>query len=200
MDNRQLYRALFKLMLSTQSVLAILQEEVLSEETSQNDLGQDRQGDTGKLKEEFHDYELEEDKSEKDGSEEDVQEEVTISFLSRRGEVPETSRLNMGHSEHYNNHQASILIHPSDWPFFPDPQDPFTVTTDDDQRLTMKVSGTNSRTLVTDRNYRILSEYLRGRLGVSIDKQITRGMLEKYGRTDITFRKRSGAYSLDFSV
>lgn len=190
MDTRQLYRALFKLMLSTQSVLAILQEEVLSEEMSVGDLGQELQKDTGKLQEEIHD----------NRSEEDVQEEVTISFLSRWGEVPETSRLNMGHSTHYDNHQASILIHSADWAFFPDPQIPFTVTTDDDQRLTMKVSGSRSRTLVTDRSYRILSEYLRGRLGVSIDTQITRKMLEEYGRTDITFRKRSGAYSLDFSV
>ena len=199
MDTRQLYRALFKLMLSTQSVLAILQEEVLSEEVlseemSLDDLGQERQADTGNLKEEIR-----ENKSEEGRSEDDVQ-EVTISFLSRRGEVPETSRLNMGHSDHYDNHQASILIHASDWSFFPDPQIPFTVTTDDDQKLTMKVSGNRSRTLVTERSYRILSEYIRDRIGVSIDTQITRKMLEGYGRTDITFRRKNGKYSLDFSV
>ncbi len=189
MDNRQLYRALFKLMLSTQSVLAILQEEVLSEEMSLEDSGQKDLAVTGHLKEENRDNK----------SEDDVQ-EITISFLSRRGEVPATSRLNMGHSIHYDNHQASILIHSSDWSFFPDPQIPFTVTTDDSQRLTMKVAGDRSRTLVTDRSYRILSEYIRGRLGVSIDTPITRKMLEDYGRTDITFRKKNGEYFLDFSV
>ena len=189
MDTRQLYRALFKLMLSTQSVLAILQEEVLSEEMSPEDSGQEDQTGTDNLKEEIRDNK----------SEDDVQ-EITISFLSRRGEVPATSRLNMGHSVHYDNHQASILIHSSDWSFFPDPQIPFIVTTDDNQRLTMKVSGDRSRTLVTDRSYRILSEYIRRRLGVSIDTQITREILEDYGRTDITFRKKNGEYFLDFSV
>ena len=189
MDTRQLYRSLFKLMLATQSVLAILQEEVLSEENALQDLDQEPITGIRDLKEVIRN----------DSSEDEVQ-EVTISFLSRRGEVSATSRLNMGHSIHYDNHQASILIHSSDWSFFPDPQIPFIVTTDDNQRLTMKVAGDRSRTLVTDRSYRILSEYIRHRLGVSVDTQITREMLEDYGRTDITFRKKSGEYFLYFSV
>ena len=189
MDTRQLYRALFKLMLSTQNVLAILQEEALSEEMSLEDLSQVPNTDIRNVKKEGRDSEPEDDVK-----------EITISLLSRRGEVPATSRLNMGHSIHYDNHQASILIHSSDWAFFPEPHIPFTVTTDDNRKLTMKVSGTRSRTLVTDRSYRILSKYLRDRLSVSIDTQITREMLEGYGRTDITFRKKNGEYFLDFSI
>ena len=189
MDTRQLYRALFELMQATQSVLAILQEELLSEEVALRDLDQEPRAGIRDLKEDIRN----------DSSESEVQ-EVTISLLSRRGEVPATSRLNMGHSVHYDNHQASILIHSSDWSFFPEPQKPFIVTTDDNQRLTMKVAGDRSRTLVTDRSYRILSEYIRHRLGVTVDTLITREMLEDYGRTDITFSKRSGEYCLDFSV
>ena len=126
--------------------------------------------------------------------------EIVISLLGRRGEVPPTSRLNMGHSRHYNNHQASILIHTSFWDFFPKPQIPFDVITDDGKTLRMKLSGETSRVLVTTPNYRDLSEYIRDRLGVSIDTQITREMLEEYGRTTISFRRKNECYELDFST
>ena len=125
--------------------------------------------------------------------------EIVISLLGRGGEVPPTSRLNMGHSRHYNNHQASILIHTSFWDFFPKPQIPFNVFTDDGKTLRMKLSGETSRSLVTTPNYRDLSEYIRDRLGVSIDTQITREMLEEYGRTTISFRRKNECYELDFS-
>lgn len=124
--------------------------------------------------------------------------EIVVSLLGRNGEVPPTSRLNMGHSQHYHNHQASILIHSSTWEFFPEPQFPFDVHTDDDQTLRMKVTGTVSRSLVTFPNYRTLSEYIRGRLGMPIENQITRETLENYGRTDITFRKKNDQFFLDF--
>lgn len=124
--------------------------------------------------------------------------EIEVTLLGRNGEVPPTSRLNMGHSQHYNNHQASILIHSASWEFFPEPQFPFDVHTDDQETLRMKVSGASSRILVTTPNYRTLSEYIRGRLGVPIETPITRQILENYGRTSITFRKKDEQYFLDF--
>lgn len=188
-NSRELYRALFKLMLSVQNVLAILQEEVFSEELSEDDFGQNTRHKTHQSEELLGDH-----------SSANSSEEISISFLDRRGKVPETSRLNMGFSDHYRNHQAAIYINRLSWSFFPEPQIPFTVNTDDGKAFTCKISGMQSRHLVTVGSYRILSEYIRGRLNVSLETQITREMLEQYGRTDVTFRREGNEYSLDFSV
>lgn len=189
MDSRQLYRALFRLMLSVQNVLAILQEEVLSEELPKDEFEQQARHKTHQLAELLG-----------DNSSVDSSEEISISFLDRRGQVPATSRLNMGFSEHYHNHQAAIYINRLSWPFFPDPQMPFTVNTDDGNAFTCKITGSQARHLVTVGSYRILSEYIRERLNVSLETQITREILEKYGRTDVTFRREGNEYILDFSV
>ena len=197
METRQLYRALFEvnrrlteLTISVQDVLTILQGEMLKEESLQHSFDQ-QPTEGGK-------HPLEETTDEQKFV--DERNEIIVSLLNRQGDVPETSRLNMGFSDHFHNHQAAILIEPPNWSFFPDPQIAFNVTTDDGITLVMKTTGDRSRLLVTVGNYQILSQYLRDRLGISLETRITRTILDDYGRTDITFRKQEGKYFLDFAI
>ena len=196
MDSRQLYRALFEmnrrlteLTISVQDVLTILQDEMLTEVPPRNSFDQITRMDKHTLKETSDERTFV-----------DEREEITVSFLNSRGVVPKTSRLNMGFSLHFRNHPAAILIEPVNWSFFPDPQIPFNVTTDDGKTLILKTTGSRSRLLVSVGNYRLLSQYIRDRLRISLDIPITRTMLNDYGRTDITFRKQDGKYLLDFSA
>ena len=197
METRQLYRALFEvnrrlteLTISVQDVLTILQGEMLTEESLQHSFDQ-QPTEEGK-------HPLDETTDEQKFV--DERNEIIVSLLNRQGDVPGTSRLNMGFSDYFHNHQAAILIEPPNWSFFPDPQITFNVTTDDGKTLIMKTTGDRSRLLVTVGNYRILSQYIRDRLGISLETRITRTILDDYGRTDITFRRQDGKYLLDFST
>ena len=195
MDTRQLYIALFQmnrrlveLTISIQDVLTLLQGDMLPEESPPESLEVEGTGDKAPL-EATTDEQLFVDE----------RQDVTISLLNRQGQVPKTSRLNMGHSPHYLNHQAAILIEPANWSFFPKPLEAFNVSTDDGKTLIMKSTGDRSRLLVTVGNYQILSKYVRDRLGLELEDRITKTKLNEYGRTDVTFRKQDGKFFLDFS-
>ncbi len=196
MGTRQLYLALFEmnrrlveLTISIQDVLTILQGDVLTEESPPENLEQEGSGGKPSSQETTDEQNFV-----------DEREVITISLLNRQGQVPKSSRLNMGHSPHYHNYQAAILIEPANWSFFPKPQEAFNVTTDDGETLIMKTTGDLSRLLVTVGNYQILSKYIRDRLGIRLEERITKTKLIEYGRTNISFRKREGKYSLDFST
>ena len=184
MDARRLYRAVFNLSLSVQELLDVLQEEIQREQREQLE----------ELVNDAETYRIESDRTK------ECVEEISVSLLSARtGQVPTESQVNAAFSKHYNAGQAMIYVPMSSWHFFPQHNVPFTVKTDDEKQLTLKIVGTSSRSLVTTNSYRILSEYLRGRLGIKLNAPITREMLEEYGRTDIVVRKVNGEYFLDFS-
>ncbi len=219
MDARQLYRAVFNLSLSVQDLLDILQEEIQRGQKEQFRREHSKFADMPPLGEGVPlapgtDEQQQSETHSQFGSQSvervaedsvsdntvDSGEEISVSLLSARtGQVPEESQINIAFSRHYNAGQAMVYVPKSSWHFFPERNVPFMARTDDDRRLTLKVVGTSARSLVTTNSYRILNEYLRGRLGIGLDQRVTREMLEEYGRTDIVFRKVDGEYFLDFS-
>ena len=94
MGTRQLYLALFEmnrrlveLTISIQDVLTILQGDVLTEESPPENLEQEGSGGKPSSQETTDEQNFV-----------DEREVITISLLNRQGQVPKSSRLNMGHS------------------------------------------------------------------------------------------------------
>lgn len=213
MNARQLYQAVFNLSLSVQDLLDVLQREIQREEQTRREspgslrmspkaAGTPPLSATGNPEAHHRSRALPLQSGVEDVAINPVDgvEEISVSLLSARtGQVPSESQINMTFSKHYNAGQAMIYLPKSCWHFFPDRNIPFTARTDDGERLTLKVVGTSARSLVTVNSYRVLNEYLRGRLGVPLDVRVTKEELERYGRTDIVFRKENGQYALDFS-
>ena len=131
---------------------------------------------------------------------------LTVSLLSRRGEVPRRSGLNWGQRPEQGRdpNQAYIQlgaeIGRSD--FFPRRPEPFTVVTDDDLSFTavraQKSEGGD--VIETPEGNHILGAYFRARIGIPGGAPVAKRDLENYGRTDITFCKiEDGTYYMDFS-
>lgn len=125
--------------------------------------------------------------------------ETSVSLLNvRTDEVPERHGINLCMHPSFTDGQSVIYIRRDQWMFFPPRLERFTVLTDDGQSLVLKITGTQTRQLVTVGRLSTLGRYLRSRLGIEWNEPVTRELLDQYGRTDITFRKRNGEYYLDF--
>ncbi len=153
---------------------------------------------------------------------------INISFLSN-GEVKEKSGLNWGNATGNSTigdvyipiHVADIRSHPR---LFPPKQgiasqkikgakkqrqnDIVEFIWDDGTVMEGLLEGNNTvdgikypKQMCSSPNKNIMGKYLRNRLGVAIDYNITKEDLIKYGRTDITVTLLGeGIYGLDFSV
>ena len=128
---------------------------------------------------------------------------VTLSFLNKKGNVPERSGLNWGQRLNREPNQAYIGI-PSricNTDFFPDRTVHFTVLTDDEKILTCSRAQDNGKAIQTPQNNSLIGEYFRNRLGVANGAAVRLDDLLRYGRTDVTFYKIDDeTYYMDFSV
>jgi hypothetical protein len=128
---------------------------------------------------------------------------VTLPLLKKNGEIGNRSGLNWGQRERREPNQAYIPlpvnIARSD--FFPLEGQHFSVITDDNKQLILRVEQQNDKAITTPLNNSLLGEYFRNRLGKSNGVFLTKSDLLTYGRTDVTFyRIDEEHYFLDFSV
>lgn len=130
-------------------------------------------------------------------------EHVVLSLLSSRdGEVPQKSGLNWGHRGSRNRNEAYIQVAAGivRSNFFPRGKRHFTLITDDDKALIVRLEQDNDKAMTTPRSNADLGEYIRYRLGLANGAPVTRADLERYGRTDVDFYKIDEEHFLmDFS-
>jgi hypothetical protein len=130
-------------------------------------------------------------------------EKATLSLLSRSGEVGTRSGLNWGQRDRREPNQAYISLPASiaRSDFFPLNKQHFTVITDDNKSLVLRVEQQNDKAITTPENNSRIGEYFRNRLGLANGSPVWRADLERYGRTDITFYKYDDEqYFMDFSI
>ena len=73
--------------------------------------------------------------------------------------------------------------------------------TDDHRQLLLRVEQAGNKAITTPLSNALLGEYFRNRLGVAEGAKVTKGDLERYGRTDVTFTKiEDELFYMDFSV
>lgn len=128
---------------------------------------------------------------------------VKLSLLARNGETGTRSGLNCGQREGREPNQAYIGL-PAPIArsgFFPLGKQHFSVVTDDNKQLILRVQQENDKAITTPMNNSLLGEYFRNRIGVANGAYVWRSDLERYGRTDVDFYKLDDEhYYMDFSV
>lgn len=128
---------------------------------------------------------------------------VNLSLLSRTGEVGHRSGLNWGQRPGREPNQAYITLprFQAQTGFFPLEKQHFSVITDDQKQLILRVEQENDKAITTPLNNSLIGEYFRHRIGLSNGAYVTREDLENYGRTDVTFYKLDEEhFFMDFSV
>lgn len=128
---------------------------------------------------------------------------VKLSLLARNGETGTRSGLNWGQREGREPNQAYIGL-PAPIArsgFFPLGKQHFSVVTDDNKQLILRVQQENDKAITTPMNNSLIGEYFRNRIGVANGAYVWRSDLERYGRTDVDFYKLDDEhYYMDFSV
>lgn len=128
---------------------------------------------------------------------------VCVSFLSRNGDLPQTSGLNWGQREGREPNQAYIKLPAEVYhtDFFPERTIHFTVLTDDNRVLVCTRAQDNGKAIHTPHNNSLLGEYFRNRLGVPNGGAVQTSHLTAYGRHDVCFYKIDDeTYFMDFSI
>lgn len=74
----------------------------------------------------------------------------------------------------------------------------FSVRMDEGQNLTMRITSTNTRQLLTVGRLSRLGRYLRCRQGIEWNELVTKELLHEYGGSEVTLRRQEGKYYLDF--
>lgn len=131
------------------------------------------------------------------------EEKVTLSLLQRGGEVRPRSGLNWGQRPGREPNQAYIPLPRSiaRSGFFPLNKTQFSVITDDNKYLILRVEQEGNKAITTPLNNSLLGEYFRNRLGLANGQYVTKADLEKYGRTNVDFYKIDDeTFFMDFSV
>lgn len=129
---------------------------------------------------------------------------VDLSLVTKRtGEPGRKSGLNWGQRPGRDPNEAYIPV-PAKVArsgFFPTDNEQFTVYTDDNHELILRVEQDKNKAITTPDNNSLLGEYFRNRLGLPNGAFVTRADLDHYGRTDVTFADmQDGSYYMDFSV
>ncbi len=132
-------------------------------------------------------------------------ESVTISLLTRSGDIQSKGGLNWGQRPGRNPNQAYIQLPPEVYrsDFFPKKPIHFTVVTDDSKILicTRAQKDDDGQAIETPHNNSLIGEYFRNRLGLANGEFIKKEHLESYGRTDVTFYKFDDEnFLMDFSI
>ena len=128
---------------------------------------------------------------------------LSLSLLTKTGEVARSSGLNWGQRKGRNPNQAYIPLpsNVSKSGFFPLNKRHFTVVTDDSECFIMRVEQDGNKAITTPNDNAELGSYIRGRLSVEDGALVRKEHLLQYGRTDITFTKIDDEhFFLDFSV
>lgn len=130
---------------------------------------------------------------------------ITVSLLTRTGEIHKAAGLNWGQRDGREKNQAYIPLQApvvrSD--FFPVKGIHFTINTDDGKILicTRAQGDLGGKAIETPHNNSLLGEYFRNRIGLPSGAFVTKQALIDYGRTDVTFYKIDDeTYFMDFSV
>lgn len=132
--------------------------------------------------------------------------QITLSLLKRDGDVGFGSGINWGHRRDGTRRELNQAYIPlpsgiARSGFFPLERRHFSVLTDDNRQLILRVEQQNDKAITTPQNNSLLGEYIRGRIGVANGAFISRQDLLDYGRTDVTFYKLDDEqYVMDFSV
>jgi hypothetical protein len=130
-------------------------------------------------------------------------EHVKLSLLAKNGDIGRRSGLNWGQRKEREPNQAYIplparIAHSG---FFPLQGQHFSVITDDNKHLILRVEQQNDKAITTPMNNSLLGEYFRNRLGVANGEFVSRADLESYGRTDVDFYKLDDEhFYMDFSI
>lgn len=129
---------------------------------------------------------------------------VDLSLITKRtGEPGRKSGLNWGQRPGRDPNEAYIPV-PAKVArsgFFPTDNEQFTVHTDDEHELILRVEQEKDKAITTPDNNSLLGEYFRNRLSLPNGAFVTRADLDRYGRTDVTFvDMQDGSYYMDFSV
>jgi hypothetical protein len=129
-------------------------------------------------------------------------EKVSLSLLSRTGDVGHRSGLNWGQRPGREPNQAYIPLPRAQalTGFFPLDKQHFSVITDDQKQLILRVEQEKDKAITTPLNNSLLGEYFRNRMGLPSGIYIKKEHLEKYGRTDVAFYKLDEEhFFMDFS-
>lgn len=130
--------------------------------------------------------------------------QVSVSFLDRKGNLPQRSGLNWGQRPEYNRdpNQAYLRLTSGIYRsnFFPPIGEHFTIITDDDKNIICARAQQNGKAIHSIESNSRLGEYFRHRLGLPNGAPISKENLISYGRDFITFTKLDDeTYYLDFS-
>lgn len=131
---------------------------------------------------------------------------VTLSLLTRYGDVGFGSGINWGHRRNGakrepNQAYISLPVSIAQSGFFPLNKQHFTVITDDRKQLILRVEQQNDKAITTPLNNSHIGEYFRNRIGVPNGAFVSKQDLKRYGRTDVTFYKIDDEqFFMDFSV
>lgn len=125
-----------------------------------------------------------------------------LSLLARNGQVHEGGGLNWqldrkDKDAAYIHVPARVLRDV----FFPEPGLRFNVLCDDGVEMVMVCQGSGGKQLTTPQSNQILGRYFRKRLGLKSGVKVTLDDLNRYGKTYVTFYKKSqNLYYLDFAI
>lgn len=135
-------------------------------------------------------------------SSDSISNRVTLSLLSNSGDVGIHSGLNWGQRQKRSPNEAYIPLpsHIAKTGFFPLEKQHFTVVTDDNKSLILRVEQQNNKAITTPENNSRIGEYFRNRLNLANGSAVTRQDLERYGRATVDFYKFDDEhYYMDFS-
>ncbi len=142
---------------------------------------------------------------------------VTISLLTKKGELPEISGLNWGQrrekrinritkevtyvTREPNQAYLSLRNDSRREGFLPEIAFTFSLITDDGHSFDCVVAQQGRKAIHSTNDNSELGRYFRNRLGVALGEPVTVNDLENYGRTDYTLEKiDEETFLLDFSV
>lgn len=141
---------------------------------------------------------------------------VTISFLDKKGNLPELSGLNWGQrlskrtnpktgkinwdKREPNQAYLSLKSDSRKEGFLPELAYSFSLITDDKQSFDCVVAQDGRKAIHSTNDNSEIGRYIRNRIGVPLGNKVTVEDLEKYGRTDYTIEKIDDeTFLLDFS-
>lgn len=142
---------------------------------------------------------------------------VTISFLDKKGKLPEISGLNWGQrkSKRTNLRTGKISYDPREpnqaylslkkdsrkEGFLPEKKYTFSLITDDKQSFDCVVAQEGRKAIHSTNDNSEIGRYIRNRIGVPLGSKVKVEDLERYGRTDYTIEKIDDeTFLLDFAI
>jgi hypothetical protein len=130
---------------------------------------------------------------------------LTLSLLKTRSGLPsvhDAGGINWGHRGTRDRNEAYISVPTAQQGhFFPKVGTKFEVVCDDGRVLKMVAQGAGGKQITTPEHNNILGQYLRQRMGIASGKKVTLADFANYGRSDVTFyRKSFNKFFMDFSV